>query len=337
MAFQITTQTRATADGRDGTIYTLENTKRKCFAEFWPGEGFNCVRWNTLCFGKPHDWLYSSPDLLTERRPTRSGNPILFPFPNRIKDGIFSWNGQTYSLEKNDPEQANAIHGFVCHYTWRVVNTDTTNEAASISAEFQPSVDAPDILSLWPADYKVLATYRMTSGTLRLDIEITNPDTKPLPCGIGFHPFFTLPSAEEESWIHVPTKKYWPLNGSIPQSDPQPVDERTDLNRSRRFSELQLDDALTDLMSPVDGTDGLRLCGSVSDISGNHVLQLRGSVDFREVVVFTPPHRKAVCIEPYTCPTDAINMYQAGKDVGWKVLQPGESWTVTIAMTVPTK
>jgi aldose 1-epimerase len=49
--------------------------------------------------------------------------------------------------------------------------------------------------------------------------------------------------------------------------------------------------------------------------------------DFRELVAFTPPHRQAVCLEPYTCTTDAINLQQAGIDAGWRVLAPGASWS----------
>ncbi|MGF1578221.1 MAG: aldose 1-epimerase [Gemmataceae bacterium] len=337
MAFHIKTQSRATNNNRDGTVYILEDPKRKCFAEFWPAEGFNCLRWTTLCCGKPHDWLYSSPQVMTEQCPTRSGNPILFPFPNRIRGGVFSWDGQEYHLEKNDPEGANAIHGFACHYSWRIVGSDITNEEASISAEFQASIDAPDAMPLWPADYKLQATYRISAGTMGLTITISNPDTKPLPCGIGFHPFFTIPKAEDQTLIHVPATQCWPLAGCLPDGEPQSIDADKELVQSRLFQDLKLDDVFTELVSPVDENDGLRLCGSVSDVGGQYTLQLRASTDFREVVVFTPPHRQAICLEPYTCPTDAVNIHQKGTDVGWRVLEPGESWTVTIAMTVPTK
>ena len=43
-------------------------------------------------------------------------------------------------------------------------------------------------------------------------------------------------------------------------------------------------------------------------------------------MIFTPPHREAVCLEPYTCITDAINLHQQGKDAGLLVLSPGETW-----------
>jgi aldose 1-epimerase len=53
-------------------------------------------------------------------------------------------------------------------------------------------------------------------------------------------------------------------------------------------------------------------------------------------VVFTPPHREAVCLEPYTCMTDAINLQQRGVEAGWRVLPPGESWTSVVELRVVT-
>jgi aldose 1-epimerase len=49
-------------------------------------------------------------------------------------------------------------------------------------------------------------------------------------------------------------------------------------------------------------------------------------------VVFTPPHRQAFCLEPYTCPTDAINMPEYGKSVGWLTLPPGGQWKADFEM-----
>ena len=38
---------------------------------------------------------------------------ILFPFPNRIKDGVYLYGEQTYRLDRNDSVYDNAIHGLV--------------------------------------------------------------------------------------------------------------------------------------------------------------------------------------------------------------------------------
>ena len=90
---------------------------------------------------------------------------------------------------------------------------------------------------------------------------------------------------------------------------------------------LQLDDVLTDLRPiAVDQQDGLGLAGVVAHPSGERMLTLWAGPDFRELVLFTPPHREAICLEPYTCTTDAINLSASGIDAGLRVLQPGETW-----------
>jgi aldose 1-epimerase len=44
------------------------------------------------------------------------------------------------------------------------------------------------------------------------------------------------------------------------------------------------------------------------------------------LVLFTPPHRKAVAIEPYTCASDAAHL----PDGGFRVLAPGEQWAAGV-------
>jgi aldose 1-epimerase len=106
------------------------------------------------------------------------------------------------------------------------------------------------------------------------------------------------------------------------------VDADRDLRSPRRYGELQLDDVLTDLDPAREVSDGLRLLGQVQGLT------LWGPPDFREVVAFTPPHRHAVCLEPYTCTTDAINLQQRGVDAGWRTLAPGATWNGVIEMVL---
>ena len=56
--------------------------------------------------------------------------------------------------------------------------------------------------------------------------------------------------------------------------------------------------------------NGLIERGQVEYPEWGGVLQVRASPAFRELVLFTPPHRRAVCLEPYTCPTDAIHLQE---------------------------
>ena len=55
---------------------------------------------------------------------------------------------------------------------------------------------------------------------------------------------------------------------------------------------------------------------------------------FRECVVYTPPHREAICIEPYTCVPDSLQLERQGVNAGLRVLAPGESFQTRIDIRI---
>ena len=335
MTFRVSAQQRPTSSGLDGTVYMLEGEKDR--AEVWPALGFNCYQWQAGKGGPPLNLLYADPQLFDNGRPTRSGIPILFPFPNRIRAGRFTWAGKEYQLPLNDTTRKNAAHGFVCRRPWRVAGQGADATAAWVTGEFQGSKDAPESRAHWPADYVLRVTYRLGAGRLRVEAEVTNPDRVSLPFGLGYHPYFSMPltpgGTADDYTIQIPARSYWLLEESLPTGERKPVDAARDFSRPRAFSGVNVDDVLTDLEpGATSGPEGLRWLGSMRQ--GGHELRVLGSSAFREVVVFTPPHRQAFCLEPYTCPTDAVNLQQQGEDVGWISLPPGGRWTSVVEMTV---
>jgi aldose 1-epimerase len=50
------------------------------------------------------------------------------------------------------------------------------------------------------------------------------------------------------------------------------------------------------------------------------------AAQFPHVVVYTPPApRQAICVEPYTCPTDGLNLQERGVESNLIVLPSGET------------
>jgi aldose 1-epimerase len=327
MRYELRSEHRPTTNGLDGGIVVLMDTKSGARAEVWPALGFNCYRWQV----GSAEVLYSAPNLFDDTRPTRSGIPVLFPFPNRIRDGAFTWNGQVYRLPLNDPTKKNAIHGFACRHPWRIVDQGGDNDRAWVTGEFQASKDAPEDAKLWPADYRIRLTITLGENRLRLAAQVDNPDARPLPFGLGYHPYFHTPllpgASKEECLVHAAAKQYWELQENLPTGDLKPVDAARDLNQPRRINELNLDDVL-------QRTSGAPLGGVVQQGAGKQAtLTVAGDAAFREVVVFTPVHRDAFCIEPYTCTTDAINLQARGMNAGWLTLEPGRTWKADIELT----
>jgi aldose 1-epimerase len=334
MAFTIRTQLAPGVKGLDPRVYVLEDDSGGR-AEVWPALGFNCYRWQAVKDGRPLELLYSDPALFADGRPTRSGIPILFPFPNRIRGGKFSWAGKEYQLPLNS-NNVNAIHGFACRKPWRVVDQGANASGAWLTGEFHGDRDAVDCRTLWPTDYRIRVTYLLGAGVLKLEAEVSNPDATPMPFGLGYHPYFRLPFAAgfsaDDCKVVVPARSFWVLEDSLPTGEVRPVDAARDLNTPRRYAELTLDDVLTEV-TPGPNVTVPVTCGVIEGAPGVN-LELLCSTNFREMVVFTPANRQAFCVEPYTCTTDAVNLQARGIDAGWQTLAPGGKWSSVFEMRV---
>lgn len=291
--------------------------------------GLNCFEFQAVVNGSPLNVLDSHPEFAQgQGRPSGNGIPILFPFPNRIRQGRFLWDGCEYQLSDATvgfDNAGNAIHGFCLDRTWRVVEQSD----AHVIGQFQLSRDAPDRLSCWPGDFVFHVGYRLRGNTLTGTYRIQNPGPAPLPWGLGTHPYFRLPlgtcGSADDCLIQVPARRQWVLEDCLPSGQRAEIPLTHDLREGARFGDVTLDHVLSDL----EATAGRIECQLVDSASGLQVTQ-RADSCFRECVVYTPPERNCVCLEPYTCVTDAVNLEPDGVDSGWRVLPPGGEFSCQI-------
>lgn len=298
------------------------------FAEIWPALGGNCVRWihpqaGEMLFAPPIDEFIA--------RSTRGGIPILFPFPNRIRDGRFTWLNRTYQLPKNDSSGANAIHGFTPRTTFEVHSHGQDDRGSYIWLRNRGTTCVPNIASLWPAGWQLDLTWILQKDATEVHVEVKNTDDRSLPFGFGLHPYFRLTSPNDA--VVVPAAAKWELIDGLPTGRVIDVEIAQDLQTPRQVSTLSLDDLYTNVESNVAAETGLRLIGRLAR-SDQHIIEVKATPEFREVVVFTPPHRQAICIEPYTCPTDAINLRLIHEDTGWQILDPAQTWKARVAFEI---
>lgn len=299
-------------------------------ASIAPALGFNCFEFRAVVGDESIDVIDAADNFAKgTERPSGHGIPILFPFPNRIRNSRFTWEGKTYELPESKvghDGRGNAIHGFCLDRPWRV----TSKGKHFVVGEFQLSVDAPERRECWPTDCLIEIRYELRGPNLRADVRIANPDSRPMPWGFGTHPYFKLPlgakSESQHCLIEAPAHQEWELIDCLPTGKRLPVSSEKDLREGEYFPFLKMDDVLTGLKPQSRASlDAL----IIDEQAGLQVAQRTDPI-FRELVIYTPPNRNAICLEPYTCATDAINLEQKGIDAGWRVLAPGQEFRTWI-------
>lgn len=346
---QITYITGKAEQSQGYEIYSIEQ-KGKAVAEIVPELGNNCYAFRV---SDGYFWYHvidSPPDLETlEQRPTAYGNPILFPFPNRIRNGKWEFEGKTYQFDKQ-PESPTTIHGLLLNKPYKIDKHAASENGATLVCSLN-SQDFPDIIRQYPFPFRIEITYTIKDAVLTMHTMIKNTGKSNMPMGFGIHPYFRVDTYPKrlaiiskfrstkadasKAVITVPVNKYWELDQVlVPTGKQLDVKDTLDLRNGQLFTKLKLDHVFTDL----NLVDNVSRCSIQNNDSG-HGMVMESDAQFRELVVYTPPDRDSICFEPYTCPTDAINLEAKGIPAGVIVLAPDETFSATVRIipTYPSK
>ncbi|TWT57591.1 Aldose 1-epimerase [Thalassoglobus neptunius] len=309
---------------------TIHDQQSGARASIAPDLGFNCFQFQVDLNGETVQVIDSPEDVLTNPpRPSSFGIPVLFPFPNRIRAGQFQWEGKDYHVPLS-PGHPNAIHGFCYDRPWRVVEQSED----SVTGQFQLSIDDPQRAACWPADFILSIRYRVAENRLETQFRIENPSPTALPWGLGTHAYFRLPlsanSQPEDCTFGVDVHEEWELEESLPTGRRLPLESSADRPRAVTFGTRTFDNVYTGWE-----TDGETVRTSVVDEKGGlEINQVCDGRVFREAVIFTPANRNAVCLEPYSCVTDAMNLHHQDLNTGLQILDPGEQFQTWLAIQV---
>jgi aldose 1-epimerase len=319
-----------TAGDRSGEVIELIDADETARAEVWPQWGFNCLRWQVR-IDRLSDILHVAPDWESNPVPTRSGHPILFPFPGRLRDGAFTFGGGRFALPLNDSTNRHAIHGFTPRNRWRVTDSSADSHRASVTGEFNLRQDLPGALPLWPADFNLAVTYSLFRNRLRVDARVENLGSESLPFGLGYHPYFRIPGTVDadigKHVLRVNVEELWESVDLLPTGARLPIPARIDFREPRPIATTELDHVFSVARSDAAPEASLYPLAELSHPESPGRLRILADSNFRNLVLFTPPHRQAVAIEPYTCSADAANLAARGIDSGWQVIPPSSIWS----------
>jgi aldose 1-epimerase len=309
-------------------IVTLRDDRAGSSARILVSYGFNCFSFVARANDEPLELLWSAPGFESGTlRPSHSGIPILFPFAGRLPGRQLSYDGRTYAIGEYEDAHHNAIHGYVLGRPWKVIEQGANRVVGRLHAAEQ----APELLDKWPADFQLTVEYELQGNTLVSRFSVANPDVRPLPFGLGTHGYFRVPlgsgGSADECRVTLPAQKLWKLDQMLPTGECEPVAGGFDLRQGMRFADTQLDTAFDDL-----ALDGDHYRGSIADPHSGRTLEVSFDPFFRACVLYNPPHREAICIEPYSSIPDAFRLAARGLDPNLKILAPGASVSAEITM-----
>ncbi len=342
MPFEIHISQKQAGD-RSGDVYELTDAASTVRAEVWPHCGFNCLRWQIRQDdGRWADILFTMPDWESNPVPTRSGHPILFPFPGRLRNGKLNFEGQEYQLPLNDSTKQHAIHGFTPRNPWRVTEWNSDEDSAFVTAEFNLAKDLPAALPTWPSDFTLSVTYRLFKNRLRVEARVTNLGPRSLPFGIGYHPYFRLPGVNDADIgghiLQANTSELWEAENNLPTGNRVPVPPALDFREPKPIGATELDHVFANIPTKSARVGGLNELAVLSHPQAIGCVQFLVSEAFQDLVLFTPAHRHAVAIEPYSCSADASNLAARGIESGWQVIPIGAKWEESVEYRwVPTE
>jgi aldose 1-epimerase len=248
------------------------------------------------------------------------GAPLL-PWPNRLKDGQYEFDGLAYQTALTEPSRRNAIHGLTRWVNWSAREHEA--DRVTMTLRLHPQDGYPFTLGL-------AIEYRLSDRGLSVRTTATNAGTKRLPYGAGQHPYLTVGTERiDEALLRVPALQRLEVDDrQIPTGRTIPVQGTPfDFLELRRIGPTKLDTAFANLIVDADGLTRLEM----RTPTGSSRLTLWMDETFRFVMVFTGDtipqtdrRRRGLGLEPMTC---APNAFRSGD--GLTVLEPGQSMAST--------
>ncbi len=180
------------------------------------------------------------------------GAPLI-PWPNRLGEGRYTFDGVEHQVPLNEPEKRNAIHGFL---RWRSFTaTGRTPSSVTMTATLHP-------LPGYPFALDVALHYALDDDGLTVTTTATNVGAGALPYACGQHPYLspgdgTVDSCELQ--LTAATRIDTDPQRQLPTGTEPVAGTRYDFREPRRIGDLEMDFAFTDLDRDDDGRAWLRL------------------------------------------------------------------------------
>ena len=243
------------------------------------------------------------------------GAPLI-PWPNRLADGRYSFDGADYQLALTEPDRHGAIHGLLRWRNWAAIERSADRVVMGI--RLHP-------MTGWPFPLELSIVYSLGSGGLTVETRARNSGRTACPFGTGQHPYLS-PGAGSlddcELQAAGSTRILVDPERQVPVGSEPVAGSEFDFRAPRTIGGARLDDPFTDLERDSDGLAWARLTGgdgrtvSLWCDESYSVLQL-----YTGDTLAPERQRRGLAAEPMTCPPNAL---QTGD--GIVRLEPGDTF-----------
>jgi aldose 1-epimerase len=250
-----------------------------------------------------------------------SSGIVLVPWPNRVRDGRWTYGGRTLQLDITEPARGNALHGLLRNAPYRLV--ERTQCSVTLEAQVFPQ-------NGYPFHLDTRVRYSLAHTGLEVTHTVRNAGSACAPVALGAHPFLTMGNVPADQLVlTIAADHHIDVDERLNPIGVTPVlGTEWDLRGGRAVGTLELDDA----WSGVTVTGG----GSIQTLRApdGRTVSLWADEQFGYVQVFITRkfpceagYQTAVAVEPMTAPADAFN---SGEGLRW--LHPGQEWSASWAI-----
>lgn len=253
---------------------------------------------------------------------------LLMPWPNRIRNGRYTFGEREHQLALTEPDRGNAIHGLTRWAMWSVQShAERAENTVTLECRLRPQQG-------WEWSLDLGVTYTLTGDGLVVTPRARNVGTSAAPFGFGAHPYLSVgESRVDEVRLGIPAPSVLEVDDRLLPTGLAEVDGTDqDFRHPRLVGETALDAAFTNVVADADGRWRV---GLAHPETGRAVTLWADAAAYPWLQVFTgdslPPAARrtsGIAVEPMTCSPDAFNSGD-----GLLVLEPGQefaaSWGIT--------
>jgi len=264
-----------------------------------PGFGANVNEIVLLKNGKLHHLLNGNLDINAFENKGIYNSAKLFPFPNRIRDGKYSFSGNSYNLPLNYQEENNACHGFVYDKPFEMICSKITSKY--IEATFNYVYNGENKGFPFPFIIELKYILSIKDG-FTFETKVTNISTEPFPMGDGWHPFLSFNQNIDNHFLRFEADEFIEVdNHSIPNGNRKTYNKfntLTQINKNEFDSCFKLNSN-----RDIHSTELFNREKNLKIILWQEI----GVGKYNYIQVYTPPERNSIAIEPMTCNINSFN------------------------------